>query len=390
MKKILYLPLLGVLALALSSCVSDDVELREEYYYPDELLAIQQTLNLPDKPIDYSVQLPSHLTRSGLFARQMNRDMATLGRVLFYDKALSSTGEVSCASCHKQELAFSDEKASSDGVSGNQTDRNSLALGSVASFAAYYGTDLFGSFGVPFMWDNRFGTAREQARAAFINEKEMGMTIEGLISEISSRDYYAPLFRRAYGSSEVTEERIMSAVAEFVDGLGTFDSRFDRAAELSTDGINLDVDFQDFTVAENRGKHLYMTNCASCHSANFGRPVLNSANNGLAMEYVDEGIGGFTQSINDMYTFKVPTLRNIALTAPYMHDGRFESLEDVVEFYSDNVADHPRLHEDLRDEQGQPKRLNLSTEDKAALVAFLETLTDIDYLAEERYSDPFK
>lgn len=390
MKKILYLPLLGVLALALSGCVADDVQLREEYYYPEELAVIQQSLNLPEKPMDYTVQLPQHLSRSGLFARQMNRDMATLGRVLFYDQALSSTGEVSCASCHKQALAFSDEKASSDGVSGNQTERNSLALGSVASFAAYYGTDLFGTFGVPFMWDNRFGTAREQARAAFINEKEMGMTIESLINEISSRDYYAPLFRRAYGSSQVTEERIMSAVAEFVDGLGTFDSKFDRAAAVSTDGLNMDVDFQDFTALENRGKQIYNNNCASCHSAVFGRPVLNSANNGLAMEYEDEGIGGFTQNTADMYTFKVPTLRNIALTAPYMHDGRFSSLEEVVEFYSDNVADHPNLHEFLQDEQGQPKRLNLSSEDKQALVDFLETLTDIAYLQEARYSDPFK
>ncbi|MEL6968599.1 MAG: cytochrome c peroxidase [Bacteroidota bacterium] len=390
MKKFLYLPLLGVLAFALSSCVSDDVEVREEYYYPEELAIMQQALNLPEKPMDYSVQLPNHLSRSGLFARQVNRDMATLGRVLFYDQALSSTGEVSCASCHKQSLAFSDEKASSDGVSGNQTDRNSLALGSVASFAAYYGTDLFGTFGVPFMWDNRFGTAREQARAAFINEKEMGMTIESLIGTISSRDYYAPLFRRAYGSSEVTEERIMSAVAEFVDGLASFGSKFDEAAEASTDGLNMAVNFSDFTTAENRGKQIYLTNCSGCHSSVMGRPVLNSANNGLAMVYDDEGIGGFTLNDTEMYTFKVPTLRNVALSAPYMHDGSFESLEEVVDFYSDNVADHPRLHELLRDQSGQPKRLNLDADDKAALVAFLETLTDLDYLQEERYSDPFK
>ena len=390
MKKFLYFPLLGVLAFALSSCVSDDVELRKEYYYPDELLAIQQTLTLPAEPMDYSVQLPQHLVSSGMFSSQIDQDMATLGRVLFYDKALSATREVSCGSCHKQALAFSDEKASSDGINGNQTDRNSLALGSVASFAAYYGVDLFGSFGVPFMWDNRFGTAREQARAAFVNEKEMGMTIEALIAEIDSRDYYKPLFRRAYNSSEVTEERIMSAIAEFVDGLGTFDSKFDQAAAASTDGLNMNVNFASFTVAENRGKQLYMNNCAGCHSNVFGRPVLNAANNGLAMEYEDEGIGGFTLNTTDMYTFKVPTLRNVALTAPYMHDGRFASLEEVVEFYSDNVADHPRLHELLRDQSGQPKRLGLSTDDKAALVAFLETLTDIDYLQEERYSDPFK
>lgn len=389
MKNFIYLSLFAVLAIGLSSCVSDDVEVREEFYYPEELAMLQQTLNLPEKPLDYNVVLPQHLSRSGLFARNINKDMATLGRVLFYDKALSSTGEVSCASCHKQELAFSDNKISSDGVDG-ETERNSLALGSVASFAAYYGVDLFGTFGVPFMWDNRFGTAREQAKAAFTSEVEMGLSIDELVNNIESQEFYEPLFRRAFGSTQVTEERILSAVAEFVDGLGTFDSKFDRAAEKSTDGLNMEVNFSDFTAVENRGKEIYLESCAGCHSSVFGRPVMNAANNGLEMQYQDEGIGGFTNITSDQYTFKIPTLRNVAQSAPYMHDGRFASLEEVVDFYSDNVADHPKLHELLRDQSGQPKRLNLSSEDKAALVAFMETLTDIDYLQEVRYSDPFK
>lgn len=389
MKKFIYLSLFAVLAVGLSSCISDDVEVREEFYFPEELAMLQQTLNLPEAPLDYNVVLPQHLSRSGLFARSINKDLATLGRVLFYDKALSATGEVSCASCHKQELAFSDNKITSEGVDG-QTQRNSLALGSVASFAAYYGADIFGTFGVPFMWDNRFGTAREQAHAAFTSEVEMGLTIDELVSTIESLGYYEPLFRRGCGSTQVTEERIMSAVAEFVDGLGTFDSKFDRAAEKSTNGLDMDVNFSDFTAAENRGKAIYMESCAGCHSSVFGRPVMNAANNGLAMQYEDAGIGGFTQITSDMYTFKIPTLRNVAQSAPYMHDGRFATLEDVVDFYSDNVADHPKLHELMRDESGQPMRLNLSNDDKAALVAFLETLTDIDYLQEVRYSDPFK
>ncbi len=389
MKNFIYLSLFAVLAIGLSSCISDEVEVREEFYYPEELAMLQQTLNLPEKPLDYDVVLPQHLSRSGLFARNINKDMATLGRVLFYDKALSATGEVACASCHKQELAFSDNKISSDGVDG-QTERNSLALGSVASFAAYYGADLFGSFGVPFMWDNRFGTAREQAKAAFTSEVEMGLTINELVNTIENKNYYEPLFRRAFGSTQVTEERILSAVAEFVDGLGTFDSKFDRAAEKSTDGLNMNVTFSDFTIAENRGKAIYLESCASCHSSVFGRPVMNAANNGLAMQYEDEGIGGFTNITSDKYTFKIPTLRNVAQSAPYMHDGRFATLEDVVDFYSDNIADHPKLHELLRNNNGQPLRLNLSNEDKAALIAFLETLTDVDYLQEVRYSDPFR
>ena len=237
--------------------------------------------------------------------------MATLGRVLFYDEALSSTGEVSCASCHKQELAFSDNKISSDGVDG-ETERNSLALGSVASFEAYYGVDLFGTFGVPFMWDNRFGTAREQAKAAFTSEVEMGLTIDELVNNIENQEFYEPLFRRAFGSTQVTEERILSAVAEFVDGLGTFDSKFDRAAEKSTDGLNMEVNFSDFTAVENRGKEIYLESCAGCHSSVFGRQVMNAAKNGLEMQYQDEGTGGLPNITFAQYTFKIQPLRHRA------------------------------------------------------------------------------
>ena len=296
--------------------------------------------------------------------------MATLGRVLFYDKALSATGEVSCASCHHQENAFADNKALSDGINNNQTKRNSLALGSVVSFSAYYGNSSFGSsFNVPFMWDNRFASATEQAKAAITSNEEMGLTVDELIEIVSSKDYYAPLLRRAFGDTDASEDRILAAIAEFVDGLGTFESKFDEAAVDQNNGTDLDVNFNMLSESENKGKSIYMANCASCHSASFGRPVLNSANNGLDMQYTDEGVGGASGNNSENDLFKVPTLRNIEVSAPYMHDGRFNTLEEVVDFYSDNVADHPKLNFELR-ENGQPKRLNLSDSDKTALVNF--------------------
>lgn len=388
MKQLFYFPAL-VLLVSLSACVPDQVEVRTEYYYPEEYAAMKQVLNLPETPLNYDSSLPRHLQASGLFVRDIDEDMATLGRVLFYDKALSSTGEVSCASCHKQELAFADDKALSIGVNGLRSERNSLALGSVVSFAAYYGNDFFGTFGVPFMWDNRFGTARDQARAAFTSTNEMGMTMPQVIQTLRDKPHYAPLFRRAFGTTEVNEERVLSAVAEFIDGLSTYNTKYDQAA-VKVANATIDVNFSDFTAAENRGKSIYLSNCASCHSAVFGRPLINSANNGLAMTYADEGVGSFTQRNEDKFQFKVPTLRNIALTAPYMHDGRFQTIEEVVDFYSEGIADHPRLDVRLRKSDGQPNRLHLSAEDKAALVAFLHTLTDADYLTMERYSDPFK
>ncbi|MEL7223198.1 MAG: cytochrome-c peroxidase, partial [Bacteroidota bacterium] len=159
MKKILYLLSFFVASVTFYSCVPDEVDTRQEFYYPEEWAILSASLDIPEVPEDYNIELPSHLVRSGLGARRIDKDMATLGRVIFHDTKLSATNEVSCGSCHKQELAFADSKVLSDGINDNPTKRNSLALGSVASFAAYYGSDVFGSFGVPFMWDNRFGTA---------------------------------------------------------------------------------------------------------------------------------------------------------------------------------------------------------------------------------------
>lgn len=390
MKVYYSLPLLLLFALAFTSCIPDQVEIEEQYYYPEEIALIQQHLNLPEEPLDYNVELPQHMVRSGLFARAINRDMATLGRVLFYDQKLSKNEEVSCASCHKQSLAFADDKALSDGVDGQKAARNSLALGSVVSFAAYYGTTTFGSFGIPFLWDNAAGTATQQAKMAWTSQKEMGMTMDQVVDKVAGQEFYQPLFRRAFGTEDVTEERVLAAVAEFIDGLSSFESKFDEAAVVSTNGLDASGDFIGFTAQENRGKELYLANCGSCHNQFSGRPSLTAANNGLDLVYDDEGVGGVTGSSQEMFMFKVPTLRNIALTAPYMHDGRFETLAEVIDFYSEDVANHPQLDPLLRDSNGQAKRLNLSDEDKDALVAFLETLTDENYLVAEKYSDPFK
>ncbi|MEZ4985277.1 MAG: cytochrome-c peroxidase [Saprospiraceae bacterium] len=172
MKTTTYFSLL-VIFLALSSCVPDQVEVRKQYYYDDELAAMRQVLDLPEEPLDYSFVLPSHLSQASFVSTDVNDDVATLGRVLFYDKALSATGQVSCASCHHQELAFSDNKALSQGVNGNTTVRNSLALGAVASFGAFYGDSpsSFNGGSTAFMWDNRFVDAQTQTREAIMNEK---------------------------------------------------------------------------------------------------------------------------------------------------------------------------------------------------------------------------
>ena len=393
MKK-LHFALLLFGGIILAAACTRDTDFNYYYYEPADFALISQYLDLPDRPINYQSQLPQHLSSLGLSARPVNYDKATLGRVLFYDKKLSKDGSISCASCHKQELAFSDNAKVSTGVFGRAGDRNSIALGSVLSFSAYYGTDLFGSSAIPFFWDNRANTAMDQNVASMTNPKEMDMSHADILNAVQQQPYYEPLFRMAYrDNGPISNDRISEAIAEFVNGIGSFNSKFDKEAE-KTIGYNVfsNLEYSNFSglsATENRGKTIYLNNCSSCHTTTQGRPAKIKANNGLDATTVDAGVGGITSSTLDMGLFKVPLLRNIELTAPYMHDGRFATLEEVVEHYNSGVQNHPTLSPELKP-TGVPKKLNLSANDKSDLIAFLKTLTDQELLTDARYANPFK
>lgn len=384
------LPLFGALLL-LASCKKEKFNFY--YYEPEDYALISQYLNLPEVPDDYRAQLPRHISSMGLSPRPVDQDKAILGRVLFYDKSLSKDGKVSCASCHKQELAFSDDKKVSTGVFDRAGSRNSIALGSVLNFSAYYGTDLFGSAGIPFFWDNRAETASAQNLASMTNPDEMDMTHAEIVDAVQNKPYYKPLFKMAFDNETITSTRVSEAIAEFVNSLGSYKSKFDQEAEKAI-GYNTFSNaefnnFSGFTAQENLGKTLYLNNCASCHSNTQGRPPKMQANNGLDLATTDAGVGGITGQSADQGMFKVPLMRNIALTAPYMHDGRFATLEEVVEHYSSGIKAHPNLSPELRS-GNSPKRMNFSDTEKQALVAFLKTLTDETLLTDVKFSDPFK
>lgn len=385
-----FFALFGLVLLA-GACKSD---FNYYYYSKEESELLAQYLNLESLPEDYSVYLPTHLSNVGLFARPVERDKAVLGRVLFYDKKLSKDGTVSCASCHKQELAFSDDKVLSEGVYDRSTARNSIALGSVANFSAYYGTDLNGNNAIRFFWDNRAETAADQSRGSMTNANEMDMEMHEITAMVEGLPYYQPLFSKAFGDQAVTQDRVLEAVANFINAMGSYQSKFDAEANKSTPSSNSNFaqyanDFGGFTAAENRGKALYNQNCASCHSGNMGRPILQLANNGLDSNPIDQGVGQITGNNAENGSFKVPTLRNIALTGPYMHDGRFSSLDEVVDFYSTGIQNHPFLHTSLKS-GGQPKRMNFTADQKNDLISFLNTLTDNHLLTDNRFSNPFK
>lgn len=393
MKKILRLGLPFFAALLLLAACKQKADFEYYYYEPEDYALLSRYLNLPAKPDNYLTKLPKHLEAQGLFARPVDQDKAILGRVLFYDKNLSKDGKINCASCHRQEIAFSDDKPVSRGVFDRVGTRNSIALGSVLNFAAYYGTDLFGPSGIPFFWDNRAGTASEQNLATMANPLEMDMSHTDIVNAVRSQPYYAPLFRMAYGDETVTTQRVSEAIANFINAVGSFRSKFDREAErtIGTDtwSNRERMDFPGFTAAENHGKRIYLDNCASCHSPVQGRPMKMYANNGLDATTTDQGVGGITKKSSDMGMFKVPLLRNIALTAPYMHDGRFATLEEVIDHYSTGIQLHPNLSYELR-VGSQPRRFNFTPQQKSDLIAFLHTLTDEELLTDKRFSNPFK
>ena len=233
-----------------------------------------------------------------------------------------------------------------------------------------------------FFWDERANTLEDQVLQPIQNAVEMGMTLQALTNRLAAEPYYTNLFARAFGTTEINTNRISRALAQFVRSIISTRSKYDMGV---TNG------FANFTAQENQGRQIFTGpgNCVACHGTDNFVPGPAINNNGLENPYVDKGVGGLTGLPQDEGLFKVPSLRNIELTAPYMHDGRFATLEEVVEFYNSGVVNHTNLSPPLRGPGGQPRRLNLTAAQKAALVAFLKTLTDPSVMTDEKFSDPF-
>ena len=376
------------------SC-SDEGEEQDEsapstsHFSDAELSVLNQSLNLNAQLFNYSnLQLPRHYKTDNAYESDNTPEWnpisnigATLGRVLFYDKNLSANNAVSCASCHKQNLAFADNAAFSEGLNGGLTDRNTMGLIN----ARYYENGRF-------LWDERAESLEEQVLLPIQDHTEMGMDLADLVIKLQALDYYTVLFEKTFGSAEITTERIARALSQFIRSIVSINSKYDQGLiAINSDGEN-PLSLPNFTAQENLGMDIFLrrATCVYCHgTAQFVND--EAKNNGLELSYTDPGKGGVTGHASDQATFKVPSLRNVALTAPYMHDGRFQTLMEVVNHYSDNVQAHPNLNFRLTNEvTGEVLRLQLSQSEKEALVAFLETLTDHDILTDEKYSDPFK
>jgi len=331
---------------------------------------------LPATPFDYTPALPPHLTAPPVqqddntpAANPTTDAGATLGRVLFYDTRLSSTQTVACATCHRQADGFSDPAARSAGVAGTTT-RHSMAL----SFARFYRNGRY-------FWDERAATLEAQTLMPIQDPVEMGMTLDGVTARLSATPFYGPLFEDAFGTPEVTPDRVSRALAQFIRSMVAPQSRYDLARAAAPPGPP-GQPLAGLTAQENQGLALFFGRgrCTTCHVGDL-MVSTQARNNGLDAVPADAGAGGGR--------FKVGSLRNVERTAPYMHDGRFATLEEVVQFYDNGVRDSPTLDPLMRNPNGTVRRLNLSPAERAALVAFLRTLTDDSIATDERWSDPF-
>lgn len=336
--------------------------------------------SLPTQPAEYVkyavTDLPNHF-KTGTVAATNNTPLtnpttdagATLGRVLFYDTRMSHGDGVACASCHQQQHGFSDPNQFSTGFDGQLTGRHSMGI----TNAVYYAS------GKAF-WDERAASLEDQALLPIQSTVEMGMTLPALVAKLSQTDFYPKLFQDAFGTPEITSERIGKAIAQFERTMVSYKSKYDAAVAMKQGGNNNPLAVLNGT--EYYGQTLFHGSgkCSQCHTTD--AQVGDQARNiGLDPNNPDIGAGNGR--------FKTTSLRNIAVRGRFMHDGRFTSLEEVIEFYSTGVQANSNLDNRLKDPQGNPLRLNFGQAEIEAMVAFLNTLTDTAFLTDSKFSDPF-
>ena len=375
---------------------------------PDEVAPLKRMPVLPAEVYDYAT--PARETFFEAFGDSIiNNHVATLGRVLFYDHQLSLNNRVSCGSCHKQQYGFADNRAFSPGFQNALTTRNTQTIVNTGTQRGFF-------------WDLREEILDHMVLQPIANHVEMGLDDTLLLEDrIRQIEYYIPLFRNAFGSEEVSTRKIGLALAQFVKSVTSVSSRYDEGVMMVLgSGSNGNVNhepFPNYTELENFGKHVFFMKfaCSQCHGGvNLDGSLSAPKNIGLDVNYADDGMPGVDDRgrIRDGF-FKTPSLRNIQFTAPYMHDGRFRTLEEVIEFYNSGIQPHMQLSEELRvREQGGltfehlgpvipfdqvptdgrvlPQKMFMTGEEKAALVAFLKTLTDYRTLTDPKFSDPFQ
>lgn len=391
MKKLLYFSSLIILA----SCSKSNNDYQEINQYPNVEAAFGSNIDL-DNLENYANQtIPSYITKDNTTAgNPITNKGATLGRVLFYDKNLSSNNTIACASCHIQANGFGDTNIASTGVNGT-TARHSMRL-----------INNRFSNEVKYFWDERAATLEMQSTMPIKDHAEMGfsgangdLSFSDLITKLSNIGYYKELFKFVYGSEEITETKMQLALAQFVRSIQSFDSKYDIGrAQVANDGMP----FPNFTMQENQGKDLFLMlpifdntgnridggfGCAACHNAPEFDIDPNSKNNGI--------IGTINNTGIDIAVTKVPTLRDLTkpdgtLNGPLMHTGNLATLQAAIGHYgSINLAQGNTNLDPRLVNHGVGQHLNLIGADLNAVVAFLKTLSGNNVYTNKKWSNPF-
>lgn len=300
-----------------------------------------------------------------------------LGRYLFYDPILSSDGQISCASCHRQSQAFSDApRRYSMGRAGLPTARNAMPLFNLAWYPAMF-------------WDGHAASIEAQVLHPVRDPSEMNLPWDEAARRLQASAFYRPKFRAAFGNEVIDSLLVSKAIAQFMRTLISHDSKFDRvlagAARLSPSEKAGFVLMNDQTKGD----------CLHCHSTDADAlgTLRTFSNNGLdrvsaVNEFADMGLAKTTGDRRDAGRFKVPSLRNVAVTAPYMHDGRFATLKEVLRFYSDGVQLSPTI--DPKMGSAHQGGVHLSDQEQSDIISFLEALTDSTFISNPAYANPFR
>jgi cytochrome c peroxidase len=327
----------------------------------------------PYTPTPYFVEAPLGFPEIPIpLDNPMTVEGIELGRKLFHDKILSKNKVQSCASCHNQLFAFTDNgKQFSEGVSNQKGTRNGMPRFNLAWVEKFAKTDH------RFFWDGGAKNLESQVVGPILNPLEMEETLPSVLAKLQGDPVYPGMFKKAFGSDSITTQLLMKAIAQFERTIVSGNTRFDR--------FRMFQDQTELTEQEKRGFELFnredKADCFHCHNLNspFTSDFLFHHN---GHQSTDKGLGGITNNAEDNGHFRTATLRNLIFTAPYMHDGRLPTLESVVEFYNSGAI---RIYPADPFITKHPNGLGLTSDEKADLVAFLKTLTDSALLTHQGY-----
>lgn len=317
----------------------------------DEAVNLQFPSYFPEMTFD---QDENPITKNGV----------ELGRKLFYEGKLSRNNTISCGFCHIQEHAFTHHGHTvSHGIDNQLGIRNAPPIQNMIFLKRY-------------MWDGVIHNLNQQPIIPITDAKEMDSSMPDVVAKLSKEDFYKKLFKQTYGDESITGERVLKALSQFMATLISADSKYDQ---FKQGNVNL-------SSQESQGRALFQQKCASCHNGElFTDECFRNTGMYYNTQFKDAGRYRVTLDQNDWMKFRVPSLRNVEYTAPYMHDGRFYTLEAVLNFYSDNVEDNPNLDPQLK--QNNHVGIAMNAQEKQFIIAFLKTLSDKNFISNPKFAE---